>query len=159
MSVTQNVTRLEYARLLDQLKVARGRLAKAESDKALAHESSGDPDMHENAAAEQAYEEIRKWGTEVARLQRIINESKVVEVSPADDGTVQIGSTVTVLIDHTDEYTKVLAGSQGLFGEGQISSSSKLGQAIVGQRVGYETTYQSGSDDNVHVKILNVVNK
>lgn len=152
------ITQTEYSELLRQLNVARAKLQRAMEEKAQAHLSAGDPDMHENAAAEQAYEEIRKWGTEVARLQRIVNESKVVEVSLTDDGTVQIGSTVTVLIDHDKQYTKVVAGPRGQFSNGQIASVSKLGQAIMGKSAGFKGTFRSGSDELVHVEILAVVN-
>lgn len=135
------LTQAEYDQLKEQLAQARANLKQAEQDKAKAHISAGDPDMHENAAAEQAYEEIRKWAGEVERLKRIANQASVVD-GPKDASIVQLGSVVTMKVGG-ENVTKVMSGPQGRWDKGQVSIDSKVGKAIIGQPKGYRVTYES----------------
>lgn len=150
----QVLTPAEYRQLREQLARAQENLREAQKDKARAHISAGDPDMHENAAAEEAYENIRKWAGEVERLSRIVNQSKVLTTEPVDDGSVQLGCLVTMRIGEV-EVQKIMSGPQGRWDKDQVSSVSKVGKAILGQAKGARVSYET-DDGVVEVVIVDI---
>lgn len=158
MAEKTKITRIEYVQLQARLAEVSGLLQRAHDEKSAAHQSAGDPDIHENFAAEEALERIRMWSTEEMRLKRQLAQSEVIDIpqEAVSDGIIRIGCTVVLLLDDTDTITKVFSGPQGRFDKGQIASTSDIGKAIDGKLVGTETTYTSKSGLVTKVKILEV---
>lgn len=72
----------------------------------------------------------------IARLEDIL--SRATEVDHAgEDGSVTIGSTVTVVDADTRERLEYVIGSaHGVLSRGTVSALSPVGQALLGRRVG-----------------------
>lgn len=154
MPQATQITQAEYAQLKEQLEAAKTRLRDAQATKAQAHMISGDPDMHEDVGAEEGYRLILLWSSEVERLERILAESVVVEAPTEQTEVVRVGYRVSLIVDGVS-MEKVIGGPQARLDKGQISNSSKLGQAILGQTVGALVSYESLTG-TVHVEILSI---
>lgn len=150
-----DITRREEEELQRQLALAKERYNAAIHDKGQAHAAAGDPDMHENAAAEEAYTETLKWGGEIERISRLLAKAKVVLSSPQDVKEVRVGHKVTILFDGKTRETMIMAGPQGRRDLGQIASTSLIGKAILGKPAGW-SEYIKVPDGQTHVEIVSI---
>ena len=153
MAETQ-LTRDTYARLqaeLEDLKT-RGRvqIAKAiEAARALG-------DLSENGDYHAAKDAQGKMESRIRKLQAMLKQVEIVDETGTDDGTVSLGSTVTLRYEGDDEgdVQRFFVGSieerQGDLNV--ISPSSPLGRVLVGQRAGDTVEYQApGGMLKVHI--------
>lgn len=147
------ITPAEYESLVRDLENAKKYYFQAIEDKADAHRWSGDPDMHENAAAEEAYSRFLMWGAEIARLNEILSKIEIIKEVGSDD-TVQMGIEVTFLLNR-EKITLVIGGPYARFSNGQLSSQSPIGASIMGKRVGFSTEVKT-EEGMAFVRILSI---
>ena len=142
---TASLTLDAYLRLkeeLDELK-SSGRTNIAERLK-IAREFG---DIRENAEYDAAKNDQALMESRIRNLERMLRDPEIVEAS-ADAESVGAGMLVTVLPldeDEPEEETYLLADSAEERAEGvrTITTTSPLGSALVGARVGHEVAYQA----------------
>jgi len=118
---------------LDHLKTTERRRVSEEISEAA---SKGD--LSENAEYEAAKEEQKKLEAKIAELEKLYNEAKVLDESKVDTSQVNALSTVKIKNQNTGkEMTyKLVAQKEANLKEGKISTSSPIGSALMGKKVG-----------------------
>jgi transcription elongation factor GreA len=154
MSESTWLTQEAYDRLaaeLDQLvKFGRKEIAKKIS------EAREEGDLKENGGYHAAREEQGKIEARIVRLEELL-ASAVVGEDVESDGTVQPGTVVELTMNGREQT--FLLGSPEI-SEGTeldvFSPDSPIGQAIVGLKIGEETSYAAPNGKVFEVKIINV---
>ena len=151
---TTKLTQATYDRLVAELEdlTTRGRVEIAqaiETARALG-------DLSENGDYHAAKDSQGKMESRVRQLQRMLKEVEIVDESGADDGSVSLGSTVTLRYegDDEDDTQQFFVGSieerQGDLPV--VSPSSPLGQVLIGRSAGDAVEYQApGGMLKVHI--------
>jgi len=148
------LTQATYDRLTAELEdlTTRGRVEIAQAIEAA--RALGD--LSENGDYHAAKDSQGKMESRIRQLQAMLKDAEIVDESGKDDGTVSLGSIVTLRYDGDDEHDtqRFFVGSieeqQGDLNV--ISPSSPLGQVLVGQRGGGVVEYQApGGTLKVHV--------
>jgi transcription elongation factor GreA len=113
-------------------------------------------DLSENGDYHAAKDAQGKMESRVRQLQAMLKEVEIVDEAGTDDGTVSLGSTVTLRYegDDEDDVQRFFVGSieerQGDLNV--ISPSSPLGQVLVGHGAGDAVEYQApGGVLKVHI--------
>ncbi len=115
-------------------------------------------DLKENGGYHAAREELGKIDGRIQQLVDMLERAKVGE-TPADDGVVEPGMTVTVKLGGGDTLTFLL-GAREMAGDIDIpvySPQSPLGQAIHGARRGETVTYTLPNGKEQKVEIIEAV--
>ncbi len=118
---------------LEHLKgVERRRISEAISEAA----SKGD--LSENAEYDAAKEEQKKLEDKIAHLEKTYSEAKVLDESKVDTSKVNALSTVKIKNLNTGKEMKykLVSQKEANLKEGKISTSSPIGQALMGKKVG-----------------------
>ncbi len=151
---TTKLTQATYDRLVAELEdlTTRGRVEIAqaiESARALG-------DLSENGDYHAAKDSQGKMESRVRQLQAMLKEVEIVDEAGSGDGSVSLGSTVTLRYegDDEDDTQRFFVGSieerQGDLPV--ISPSSPLGQVLVGRGAGDTVEYQApGGMLKVHI--------
>lgn len=101
-------------------------------------EAASKGDLSENAEYEAAKEEQKTLEAKIAELEKLYNEAKVLDQSKLDTSKVNALSTVKIKNHNTGKemnYTLV-AQKEANIKEGKISTSSPIGEALMGKKVG-----------------------
>ncbi|WP_062209125.1 transcription elongation factor GreA [Demequina oxidasica] len=110
-------------------------------------------DLKENGGYHAAREEQAKQEARIARLREILRDATVGE-PPADDGIVEPGMIVEAEV--AGRAMRFLVGSRES-AEGTdldvFSTQSPLGAALLGKKVGDETTYAAPNGKDITVKV------
>jgi len=136
---------------LEQLS-GEGRLEIAKKIEAAREEG----DLKENGGYHAAKEEQGKIEARIRVLTQLLSHAVVGE-APASTGVVEPGTVITATI-LGDEST-FLIGSREIVGDSDLdvySEGSPLGTAIIGMKVGDETSYTAPNGKAIAVKILKV---
>jgi len=136
---------------LEQL-AGEGRLEIAKKIEAAREEG----DLKENGGYHAAKEEQGKIEARIRVLTELLRHAVVGE-APASTGVVEPGTVITATI-LGDEST-FLIGSREIVGDSDLdvySEGSPLGTAIIGMKVGDETSYTAPNGKTIAVKILKV---
>ena len=148
------LTQATYDRLVAELEdlTTRGRVEIAQAIEAA--RALGD--LSENGDYHAAKDSQGKMESRIRQLQAMLKDAEIVDESGKDDGTVSLGSIVTLRYDGDDEddtqrfFVGSIEEQQGDLNV--ISPSSPLGQVLVGQRGGGVVEYQApGGTLKVHV--------
>jgi len=148
------LTQATYDRLTAELEdlTTRGRVEIAQAIEAA--RALGD--LSENGDYHAAKDSQGKMESRIRQLQAMLKDAEIVDESGKDDGTVSLGSIVTLRYDGDDEddtqrfFVGSIEEQQGDLNV--ISPSSPLGQVLVGQRGGGVVEYQApGGTLKVHV--------
>lgn len=111
-------------------------------------------DLKENGGYHAAREEQAKQEARIARLREILRDATVGE-PPADDGIVEPGMIVVAQV--AGRELRFLVGSRES-AEGTdldvFSTQSPLGAALLGKKVGDETTYTAPNGNDIAVKVI-----
>ena len=113
-------------------------------------------DLKENGGYHAAREEQGKQEARIQQLRALLESAHVGEPT-AGDGTVQSGSVVTAIV--AGKEMRFLVGSREVAGGTDIdvfSAQSPLGEALIGKRVGDETSYSAPNGNAIAVNILAV---
>jgi transcription elongation factor GreA len=113
-------------------------------------------DLKENGGYHAAKEEQGKIEARIRVLTELLRHAVVGE-APASTGVVEPGTVITATI-LGDEST-FLIGSREIVGDSDLqvySEGSPLGTAIIGKKVGDETSYTAPNGKTIAVKILKV---
>ena len=112
-------------------------------------------DLKENGGYHAAKEEQGKMEARIRQLKQIL-DTAIVGEAPPDDGVVEPGMVVTVEL-FGDEETFLLGSREIADGSDSIdvySEQSPLGEAIMGKKVGEETSYDAPNGKTIEVKIV-----
>ncbi|HEY3428852.1 MAG TPA: transcription elongation factor GreA [Acidimicrobiia bacterium] len=111
-------------------------------------------DLRENGDYDAAKNDQGLMEARIRQLDAILAHAQVEE--PADDGSVQIGSVVTVVDSDGDESEYFVANPENREpGFLLASPAGPLGQALIGARKGEQITYQApGGTFTVTVKAV-----
>jgi transcription elongation factor GreA len=148
------LTKSTYERLVAEEKdlTTRGRVEIAQAIEAA--RALGD--LSENGDYHAAKDAQGKMESRIRQLQAMLKKVEIVDETGTDDGTVSLGSTVTLRYegDDEDDVQRFFVGSieerQGDLNV--ISPSSPLGQVLVGQAAGQSVEYQApGGVLKVHI--------
>ena len=147
------LTQEAYDRLKGELTQLSGEGRSEISKKIEAARDEGD--LKENGGYHAAKEEQGKMEARIRQLTQLL-EGATVGHSPADDGIVEPGMTVTV--DLAGEELTFLLGSREIAGNSTIdvySEKSPLGKAILDLKAGDVTTFRAPNGKDIEVKVLN----
>ncbi len=149
------LTQTKYDELrteLDRLKTeTRAEIVKRVSD------ARDEGDLKENAGYHAARDELSKVDGRIAQLSDMLERAEVGE-TPPDDGVVEPGMFVTVLLGGSEQ--KFLLGAREMAGDSGVevfSPQSPLGQAINGARKGDTVDYVAPNGKSFGVEIVDAV--
>src|SRR4051812_46766811 len=149
------LTQVKFDELKAELEELRGptraALVKRVSD------ARDEGDLKENAGYHAARDELGKLDGRVQQLVDMLERAEVGE-TPADDGVVEPGMLVTVLLGGAEQ--KFLLGAREMAGGSDVdvfSPQSPLGQAINGARKGETVDYEAPNGKQIKVEIIEAV--
>jgi transcription elongation factor GreA len=151
---TAKLTQATYERLVAELEdlTTRGRVEIAQQIEAA--RALGD--LSENGDYHAAKDFQGKMESRIRQLQAMLKRVEIVDESGSEDGSVSLGSTVSLRYegDDEDDTQRFFVGSieerQGDLPV--VSPSSPLGQVLIGQRAGDAVEYRApGGMLKVHI--------
>lgn len=102
----------------------------------LIQESTGDGDISDNSEYEEMKDEYMYQENRVHELENILENVEII-VAGSSDGTVQLGSTVTVRDeDGIEERWIIVDSAEASLSENRVSSDSPVGKALLDCRAG-----------------------
>ncbi|MCU1578766.1 MAG: greA [Rhodoglobus sp.] len=113
-------------------------------------------DLKENGGYHAAKEEQGKIEARIRVLTELLRHAVVGE-APESTGVVEPGTVITATIQGDESV--FLIGSREIVGESDLdvySEGSPLGTAIIGMKVGGETSYTAPNGKSIAVKIIKV---
>lgn len=91
-------------------------------------------DLSENAEYDDARNEQSFIEGRIQELEAMIMNARVI--THHSSSTVQLGSSVTVIVDGDDETYEIVGATESDPAAGKISSESPIGAALIGHKVG-----------------------
>lgn len=127
-----NMTLPKYQELQEKLKKYKTRRPKlADEVKRLALMG----DFSENAAYQIAKGQLRGLNQRILDTENLLKRAEIIE-KPKNDGTIQLGSLITIETSGKQKIYKILGSSETNPEAGIISHISPLGADLIGHRVG-----------------------
>ena len=105
----------------------------------------GHGDLSENAEYHAAKERQRYVESRLSQVQQRLGELSMVDLSKIPRDRVGLGSTVLVFDDSKDQEItyRLVTSEEADVAHGKISTSSPIGQALMGKKVGDEVKVRS----------------
>ena len=118
------------------------------------HEATMNGNNEDSSEYDGLKEEYSRLESRVRDLESILEHAEIIEEG-SRDGTVQIGSHVTVRTpDDSEDETWVLVGPEEASApDGRVSSESPVGQALLGSRAGDSITVTTPGGDIIYTVI------
>ena len=116
-------------------------------------------DLKENGGYHAAREEQGKAEARIRQLEDMLRRAEVGE-TPADDGVVEPGMTVTYRFAGDDDVETFLLGAREMADTTELtvySPQSPLGSAIIGHKKGETVPYQAPNGTTLEVEIVDAV--
>ncbi len=112
-------------------------------------------DLKENGGYHAAREEQGKTEARIRQLEDMLRRAEVGE-TPADNGVVEPGMTVTYKFSGDDDVETFLLGAREMADDDiqVFSPQSPLGSALIGARVGDTVSYQAPNGKHLQVVIV-----
>lgn len=151
LKVDPRITQKKFEELtntLARLKKSRPRVA--EEVKTLAQMG----DFSENAAYQIAKGRLRGMNQRILDIGDLLRRAVIIE-HQKNDGTVQLGHTVTVVTGGKQKNYQILGSSEADPLKGIISHNSPIGSALIGRRIGNSVKIQLGKKE-VEYKIIKI---
>ncbi len=127
-TVDPHLSQRRMRQLQDEL--ARLKAAQPAAIEALQHTASMG-DFSENAAYQQAKQDLRRLNTRMMRIEEILKQA--VPIAPrSHDGSVQLGSTVTVEHNGQSRVFEIVGSQEANPSRGRLSHQSPLGSLLIG---------------------------
>lgn len=102
----------------------------------LIQESTGDGDISDNSEYEEMKDEYMYQENRVHELENTLENAEIL-VAGSGDGSVQLGSTVTVRDeDGVEERWIIVDSAEASLSENRVSSDSPVGKALLDSRAG-----------------------
>ncbi len=99
-------------------------------------------DLRENADYDTAKNDQGLMEARIRQIEALLRTAEVRQ--PTDDGTVQIGTVVTVIDDEGDELRYFVATHENkVAGLSLASPDGPLGEALIGSKVGDTVSYEA----------------
>lgn len=98
-------------------------------------------DLRENSEYDSVCEDFKRTENRIYELEKQLKYSTIYKRS--NNGTVEIGSTVTIEVEGELEEYKIVGFNESNIMENKISYESPLAQALLGKRVGESATVES----------------
>jgi|AntAceMinimDraft_16_1070373.scaffolds.fasta_scaffold17011_5 transcription elongation factor GreA len=108
-------------------------------------------DLSENSAYTDAKERQAFLQGKISELEAIISNVKIIEKKQSDK--VQVGSTITILINGEKSKINIVGSSQANPTKGNISNESPLGKAILDKSVGDVVKIKTEAGEEFSYKI------
>lgn len=118
-------------------------------------EARQEGDLRENGGYHAAKEEQGKRESRIRQLRQLLENAQVGDAPTSTDGTITPGMVVTV--DLAGDEMTFLLGSREVGGDTDLdvySEKSPLGAAILGRKVGDESSYTAPNGTDVGLRIL-----
>lgn len=110
-------------------------------------------DLSENAGYQESKARLRSIDNRVLGLKEKLKWAIPIQASV--DGTIQIGSTVTVRINGQTRVFQILGSTESNPAQGRISHGSPIGKLLIGRQVGESITLKAPAGPIVY-EILEV---
>lgn len=111
-------------------------------------------DLSENAAYQEAKYQLRRTMGQIEGLKQRLKEAIIIEKPKAND-TVQIGSTVLLVVNGVERQYEILGSHESDPMNGRISHLSPIGAALLGHRAGDMIDIRVNGSD-IHYQIINI---
>lgn len=112
-------------------------------------------DISENSEYDDAKNEQGMMEARIAEINQILSEATVV-VAPKRSQKVNIGSTVTILMNGDEKVFTIVGAAESNVREGKISNESAVGAALLGRKKDDEVTTVGPTGREIVMKILKV---
>jgi transcription elongation factor GreA len=152
----------EYKISAERLEALKGELTylKTVREKEVADqikEARSFGDLSENSEYDEAKNEQGKLYSRIAELENILANHVVIEENGADDHSVGLGCTITVLdLEFQEKETYQVVGSQEADPmNGRISEESPFGRALLGKAIG-ENVLVDAPSGTIHYQIVDI---
>jgi transcription elongation factor GreA len=152
----------EYKLSAERLEALKGELTylKTVREKEVADqikEARSFGDLSENSEYDEAKNEQGKLYSRIAELENILANHVVIEENRADDHSVGLGCTITVLdVEFQEKETYQVVGSQEADPmNGRISEESPFGKALLGKAIG-ENVQVDAPSGTIHYQIVDI---
>jgi len=119
-------------------------------------EARAQGDLSENAEYDAALDEQRDIEARIEEIENILKHAEVIEEHP-DDGSINIGSRVTIREEGTDAdmVIDIVGASEANSLKGRISNESPVGSALMHHTAGEKVTVES-MDGTILYEIVSV---
>ncbi|MDO4289673.1 MAG: transcription elongation factor GreA [Eggerthellaceae bacterium] len=109
-------------------------------------------DISENSEYDDAKNEQGMMEARIAEISRILSEATVVN-TPKRSSKVNIGSTVTVVMNGRERVFTIVGGAESDVASGKISNESPVGAALLGHKKGdhIDTTGPTGKEITMEI--------
>lgn len=99
-------------------------------------------DISDNSEYEDLKEEVVMTDARITELEYLLDTAEIIE--PSSDGTIGLGSTVTMVSDDGEKETwRLVSPEEADTRAGTISTDSPVGHALVGRKKGDKTTVET----------------
>ncbi len=113
-------------------------------------------DLKENSDYINAKEELEFLDGRIDELKAVLDHAEVVSTDSASNGTVQIGTKVTVVINNDVNVFEIVGEWEADPVQKKISHESPLGKALIGKKVGEEVEVEAPAGKIVYrIKSVN----
>ena len=112
-------------------------------------------DLSENADYSAAREEQSRIAAEIARIEDILQHSKIISNKDASD-VVALGKKVKLIINGMEKEYSIVSTIETDPKNGKVSNESPLARGIMGARVGDECTVES-PNGSYRVEIIEIM--
>ncbi len=132
------------------------RLKKGSRPKVIAEVQrlAADGDFSENAAYQIAKGRLRGINRRILEVENLLKRAQIIEPQ-ANDGTVRLGSSVTVLANGKERIFQILGSAETDPAKGIISHNSPIGRALIGRKKGEQVEVLL-ADKTVYYKIIRI---
>lgn len=107
-------------------------------------------DLSENAAYSHAKGRLAGIDRRVFEIREKLKHAIVIERGAGADGTVRIGSTVTVIVNGKKRALELTGSEETDPGAGKISYKSPVGAALMGKKAGDAVTLSIGGKETIY---------
>ena len=112
-------------------------------------------DISENSEFDDAKNEQAMVEARIAEINHILSEATVVS-TPKRSNKVNIGSTVTIMMNGTERVFTIVGGAESNVAAGKISNESPVGAALIGHKKGDELTATGPTGRVIEITILKI---
>lgn len=134
MSPTQYISHERFDELTKELHTLKTVSRREIADRLEAAKALGD--LSENAEYHEAKDSMAMLDGRIFELEELLKTAKIIDSHVESNGTVRIGSTVTVEVNGKEKSFHIVGSSEADPAAGRISNESPIGSALLGATEG-----------------------